>query len=221
MRKFHLPFGIGKRVDLYSTDISKEEYKELMSYARAKNVKLEGFKRFSGKVSLIKEMIDDVTTIAADFPMIVNAKKCLVLSLDDSQPDADFATTIEHYIYINAKIFNNAEYLQNEYMMAEKEGEFVKGTNYRSVIRHELGHVVANMYKLNPMEIAKDLFPGKTQAEILEYIHDNLSLYASDYVDGREFISEYFSAYYSNVDIPFATEYINKCKELAKEREDV
>lgn len=40
--KFHLPFGIGVSGNS-SLRITKNEYQELMSYARERNVKLEGF----------------------------------------------------------------------------------------------------------------------------------------------------------------------------------
>lgn len=96
-------------------------------------------------------------------------------------------------------------------------GKFVKGTDYRSVIRHEIGHVIANMYHIDSFFIARKVFPEKTDFQIIEYIHDNLSVYASGYKDGREFISECFSAYYSNIDIWFAKEYVKLCKEFVKE----
>lgn len=88
--------------------------------------------------------------------------------------------------------------------MTAQRGHFVKDTTYRSIIRHELGHVVSNMYKLNPMEIAQLVLPGLSNTDIIKYVKENLSLYAADYSDGREFISECFSAYYSGVDNDFA-----------------
>lgn len=214
--KFHLPFGIGaKRESLLC--ISKSEYQDLMSYARDRNVKLEGFKRFTGDISLIKEFVDDVVTVAEDFPRILTDRKCLVVRLDEYSPDDDFATTDRHLISINAKIFNNKEYLRDEYSMLAEMGKFVRGTDYRSVARHELGHVVANIYRIDPMKIAKDILCNRSDFEVLEYIHDNVSMYAGDYEDGREIISECFSAFYGKRDIPFVKEYINKCKEVVKE----
>ncbi|MBP3568159.1 MAG: hypothetical protein J6K04_03235 [Lachnospiraceae bacterium] len=65
--KFHLPFGI-RPSDKYFSCISKEEYQELMRYATERGVRLEGFKRFSGEVPLIKELIEDVVNVAKDFP---------------------------------------------------------------------------------------------------------------------------------------------------------
>lgn len=217
MRLFRLPFGIGKPFQSYSTYITKDEYRELMEYARRHNVKLENFKRFSGDISLIKEIIDDTAVIAKDFPELLTARKSVVIRLDETSPIDDFATTDRHLISINAKIFNDRNYLEKEYELLAQMGKFVKGTSYRSVIRHELGHVVANIYKLDPMEIAKSIFPQKSEFKILEYVHDNISQYAADYEDGTEFISECFSAYYGNTKIPFVVKYVKRCKELIKE----
>lgn len=217
MKLFHLPFGIRKSNYTYSAYITQDEYRNLMDYAREHHVKLENFKRFSGDINLIKELIDDIAIVAEDFPKILTVRKSVVIRLDEHSPLEDFATTDYHLISINSKLFNDKLYLEEEYELLTRIGKFVKNTNYRSIIRHELGHVVANIYRLNPLMIARSIFPDKTNEEILQFIKSTLSLYAADYKDGREFISEYFSAYYSQADVPFAAKYINKCKELAKE----
>ena len=217
MKLFHLPFGIRRSNYTYSAYITQDKYRNLMDYAREHHVKLENFKRFSGDINLIKELIDDIAIVAEDFPKILTVRKSVVIRLDEHSPLEDFATTDYHLISINSKLFNDRLYLEEEYELLTRIGKFVKNTNYRSIIRHELGHVVANIYRLNPLMIARSIFPDKTNEEILQFIKSTLSLYAADYKDGREFISEYFSAYYSQADVPFAAKYINKCKELAKE----
>lgn len=220
MIKLRMPFGIGKHNDTYSTYISKKEYVELMNYAKRRGVKLEGFKRFSGNISVIKEIIDDIQIISGDFPHVLDLRKSVVVSNDDTSYDDDFATTIGHVIYINAHIFNNLDYLKDEYDIVAKRGHFVRGTTYRSIIRHELGHVVANMYGIDPMAIARIVLPGMSDLEIIKYVKDTLSLYAADYSDGREFISESFSAYYSGIDNEFAKEFVLQCMKLVKEECD-
>ena len=214
--KFHIPFGIRTSAKYFSC-ISREEYQEIMAYAAGRGVRLEGFKRYSGDISIIKELIDDICVIAKDFPKILQGRKSVIVRLDENSPEDDFATTDRHLVSINAKIFNDKEYLGKEYQMLSDMGKFVKETTYRSIIRHELGHVVANFYRIVPMDIAKKVLPEKEVVDIIKYVKQNLSLYAADYADGREFISECFSAYYSGVDNYFAKEYINLCKEIAKE----
>lgn len=218
MMKFRMAFG-GASYGKYSTCISVEEYKELMKYASEKNVKLEEFKKFSGDIEIIKEAIDDIVLIARDFPKILKQRKSVVLRFDEHLSAKDFATTNKHLVSINGEIFNNSEYLQSEYSMLANKGFFVKGTTYRSIIRHEIGHVVANIYGLNSMDIAKEVLQTDNETDIYDFVMNNLSLYAVEYDKGIEFISECFSAYYSDVDNLFVKEYLNKCKELAKEVE--
>lgn len=127
-----------------------------------------------------------------------------MMRFDENISEKDFATTNRHLISINGNIFNNKDYLEREYQMMTDMGTFVKETSYRSVIRHEVGHVVANIYGLNPMNIAMQVLQMNTENDVLEYVMNNLSLYAAEYEDGREIISESFSAYYNGVDNLFA-----------------
>ena len=216
---FRMAYGFGSR-GKYSSCISKEEYQELMKYARERNIKLEGFKKYAGDIHLIKEMLDDIVIVAKDFPKILEGRKSLVVRLDENLLESDFATTNRHLISINARIFNNREYLEKEYQLLADIGMFVEGTNYRSIIRHELGHVVAYTYRIDTIRIAKQILNQDNIDKIYEYIMNNLSLYAAEYEHGVEFISESFSAYYSNIDNFFAKEYLNMCKDYAKEGND-
>lgn len=216
MLKFRMAFG-GASYGKYSKCISKDEYNELMRYASERNIKLEGFKKFSGDIKLIKEAIDDIVEIAKDFPKILTERRSIVLRFDEHLSASDFATTNRHLISINGDIFNNSDYLKREYGLLSEKGFFVKATNYRSVVRHEVGHVVSNVYHLDPIKIAKEVLDMDNKDDIYDFVMNNLSLYAVEYDNGIEFISECFSAYYSGVDNLFAKEYVNKCRESVKE----
>ena len=194
--------------------ISKDKYRELSDYAKEKNVKISNFKRYTGDINIIKTALDDIASIALDFPRILEGRRKLELNLDFYSSDDVFATTVHHIIYINASLYSSEEYLSSEYDLAVQQGKFVKNTNYRSIIRHETGHVVANIYKINPMQVAKSILGLEYDYEVLNYIKNELSLYAADFPDGREFISESFSGYYSNVDNNFARLFVGKCKML-------
>ena len=216
MIRFRMAFGGASR-GKYSMCISAKEYKEVMAYASKRGVKLENFKKYAGDIRIIKDAIDDIAEIGKDFPKILIQRKSVVLRFDEYLSDKDLATTNKHMISINGNVFNNSDYLKSEYRMLADKGFFVKGTTYRSIIRHEIGHVVANIYGLNPMCIAKNILEIDKEEDIYKYVMNNLSLYAVEYDKGIEFISECFSAYYSDVDNWFAKEYVNKCKELIKE----
>lgn len=192
----------------YGEPISNEEYKDLVSYATKNSIRLSGFKHFVGDINIIKQVIDDILPIAKDFPLILAGRKGVILELDYSM-GTDFATAMYgHIIMLNGAYFSNIEILSVEYDNAVKENRFVKGTNWRSIIRHELGHIVANKYGIKPMQIAKNVLKTNSELKVLEQLADELSLYSVEYEDGREIISEAFSGYYSNANNDFANEYV-------------
>lgn len=195
--------------------ISKEEYRELSSYARESGVVLEGFKRFDGDINIIKQAIDDANEIAEKFPEIKNGRKKLTISLDEYMNPDDFAITNGHIIRINADAFRDAEVLRAEYEKLEKERWFVKGTDYHSIIKHETGHVVANLYGIDGLEIAKKLTGINSTTELMMYLENNLSLYASEYEDGSEIISEVFAdAFGTDNPSEFSLRFMDECAKI-------
>lgn len=86
-----------------------------------------------------------------------------------------------------------------------EQNRFVKGTDYRSIIRHELGHVVGKLYFISPIKTAQkvlDMIPK----EVIKYVKNNLSTYSAEQEKGLEIISEAFSAIYSDVNKWFCIE---------------
>ena len=200
--------GFKALVKKYGEPISKEEYKDLFLYAQERNIKLSEFKHFVGDTGIIKQVIDDILPIAKDFPLIIEGRKGIVLELDYSM-GTDFATAMfGHIIHLNGAYFSNLEMLITEYDNAVSENRFVQGTTWRSIIRHELGHIVANKYNIKPMQVAKILLETNSNLRVLEILADELSLYSTEYPDGREIISEAFSGYYSNADNEFAKKFV-------------
>lgn len=105
-----------------------------------------------------------------------------------------------------------------KYESLSKEGWFVKGTDYRSIVKHETGHVVANIYGINGMEIAMDI-TGNSRKEVMRYISSNLSEYAGAFKDGSEIISEVFSDVFGS-DNPseFSLRFIEECDKIREKR---
>ena len=199
--------------------ITKEQYKELSGYAKDKGISLEGFKRFDGDIQVIKQAIDDVDEIAKRFPEIKSGKKKITISLDEYMSADDFAVTKGHIIHINADAFRNADDLAKEYVSLSKDGWFVKGTNYRSIIKHETGHVVANLYGINGLDIAKRITGINSNIELMAYLENNLSLYASEYEDGSEIISEVFSDVFGTGNpSEFSLRFMDECDKMKEKR---
>lgn len=169
-----------------------------MKYAREKGVRLSGFKQFDGNIQTVKELVDDVDAIAADFPLIKEGKKPVTILLDESIDSNDFAVTRNHVICINANAFRDTGKLAEEYQKLVDGGWFVKGTDYRSIIRHETGHVIANKYGLDGLETVKTVADVTSNDAAICVARKKLSEYAAFYSDGREIISEAFSGAYSS-----------------------
>lgn len=178
--------------------ISTTQFKEVMKYARDKGVRLSGFKQFDGNIQTVKELVDDVDAIAADFPLIKEGKKPVTILLDESIDSNDFAVTRNHVICINANAFRDTGKLSEEYQKLVDDGWFVKGTDYRSIIRHETGHVIANKYGLDGLETVKTVAGVTSNDAAICVARKELSEYAAFYSDGTEIISEVFSGAYSS-----------------------
>lgn len=178
--------------------ISTTQFKEVMKYAREKGVRLSGFKQFDGNIQTVKELVDDVDAIAADFPLIKEGKKPVTILLDESIDSNDFAVTRNHVICINANAFRDTGKLSEEYQKLVDDGWFVKGTDYRSIIRHETGHVIANKYGLDGLETVKTVAGVTSNDAAICVARKELSEYAAFYSDGTEIISEVFSGAYSS-----------------------
>jgi len=188
--------------------ISPEQFKEVMRYAREKDVRISGFKQFDGDIQTVKDLVDDVEGIAKDYPLIREGKKPVTIHLDEWIDSNDFAVTRNHVICINANAYRDTVKLAEEYQKLVDAGWFVKGTDYRSIIRHEIGHVIEYKYELDGLEAVKKITETKSNMEALNIVKKELSEYAA-LVD-REIVSESFSgAYSSGEKNEFALQVIN------------
>lgn len=198
--------------------ITHEEYKDIMEYARSKRIDLSGFKRYDGSSEIIRRLLDDADFVASKYPEIKSGKKHLTIALDDTMEDYDFAITRGHIVSINANAFRNEEILNEEYSKLEKEGWFVKGTDYHSIIMHEIGHVVSNSKGIDGLKVATKI-TGLGRKETMQYIGENLSEYAGEFKDGSEIISEVFSDFFGSKNpSSFSLKFIEECGKVKEKR---
>ena len=108
--------------------------------------------------------------------------------------------------------------LEIEYDKLANEGWFVKGTDYNSIIYHEIGHAVTNVYGLSPMKIAKEVTGLNSNQSVVNFVLNNLSEYSSKDLKGREIISEVFSSVYSKTNNQFALKYFEECVKIILKR---
>lgn len=198
--------------------ISNESYKSIMSYARSKDIELSGFKQYDGKIETIMQLVDDADSVLKLYPELKKGKNKVVFELDELMDSEDFAKTVGHIIHINANAFRNADMLNEEYMKAVKDKWFAQGTDYHAIVKHEIGHVVANKYNINGLEIAEKI-TGKKGAYLSEFLEKNLSRYSASYEDGREIISECFASVYGgNTKNEFALKFVEECGKIIPQK---
>ena len=207
----------GKTWSKTGKKISQEEYESLVRYADDRGIKLVSFQNFDGDIDLIYEMIENADVVLKDFPKVADGKRKLQIHNSFNMNDDDFAMTLGDKIYINNFAFRDKTLLAAEYDKLVKERWFVEGSDYRSIIHHELGHVVAKAYGLSPINIAKDM-TGLSHKEILKYVEHNLSEYSAKDLKGLEIISEVFSGIYSGTSNNFALKYYAECVKIILKR---
>lgn len=198
--------------------ITEKEYNDLMKHANKKDIKLVSFQNFDGDVQLIHEMLDDAEVIINDFPELREGKYKLQIHNSFNMADADFAETKgRNKVYINNYAFRDRKLLAEEYDRLVKEKWFVAETDYRSIIRHELGHVIESVYGLSSKNISKNILNASTET-VLDYVTQNLSEYSGSRDDCKEIISEVFSGIYSKTDNKFALKFYNECVKIISRR---
>lgn len=200
------------------TKITEQQYEDLMSHAKEKGIKLVSFQNFDGDVDLIHDMIDNAENVIKDYPMLAIGKNQLQIHNSFGMADDDFAQTVGNKIFINNFAYRDRKLLEQEYEKLVKEGWFVKGTNYNSIIHHELGHAVANVYGLSPMKIAKRVTGLSKDSLVIDFVEKNLSEYSAKLLNGREIIAEVFSSVYSKTNNQFALNYFDECAKIIAKR---
>ena len=141
----------------------------------------------------------------------------LTLSLSRTMDAEDFAITSGRIITLNANAYRDVGVLQEEYQKLVNEGWFVKGTDYRAIIHHEFGHVVANVYKIDSLKIACEI-TGMDELATLQVVKKNLSEYAAGFEDGSEIISEVFADMSSNTPSEFSRNFYDKVIQMIRGR---
>ena len=133
--------------------IPKAEYAKMRTLAETNGIALSGVKNFDGSAEVVQEIIKTLVSLQKIFPAVRDERYKLTLSMNSSMGAQDFAITRGKIIKLNAAAYRDINLLAKEYQKDVADGWFVKGTSWRSIIHHEFGHVVANMYKLDPLKL--------------------------------------------------------------------
>lgn len=199
-------------------NLSAEEIKYWTNYAKSKNVEFAGLRQFEGETTTLKNLVDEASKMVEKYPKINEGKHRLILEFNSRMNSDDFAITNKRVIWLNADAFKDIEKLASEYNKKMIEGWFVNGTDYKSILIHEIGHVVENVYNIDGLSIAKKTTGISNNDELMDYLLKNLSEYSSLFPNGEEIISECFSSVYnSNEKNTFALNFVEKCDNLIKD----
>lgn len=173
------------------------------AFSKGVNININTFKRFEGSEQTLVEVIDSVSSVCKDFPLLSDLKKGLVLSNGYLENDT-FAQVKGRTLYINNNAFRNRNALEKEYQKCVSEGLFPAGTTAKGIGFHESGHLVRNLYKLSLNELTEDVDP----------LH--ISLYA--YKNKSECVAESFNACYSGLDNSDALTVVQRCRKIINDR---
>ena len=177
--------------------INQKSLNEILEFAQSKDVQIGspnnptgGFERYRGSLKILKEMIEEVST-QQESKLFVdsNARKpalyydyVLGYDGDRSKVDVDaFAETSGRTITLNKFMFDDSKYLVKKYSDAVKENLFVKGTNYKNIIAHEVGHIINKSDKSLYIRVVASLeeIANKQNIPFNEFIQKNISIYAT------------------------------------------
>ena len=200
--------------------LTKDEYNALKELATAHGISFIGVKQFDGSAETVTEFIDTLGSLLIQFPKATDKRHKLELELSAKMDAEDFAITKNRTITLNANAYRDIKILQEEYKKSVNDGWFVKGTDYHAIIHHEFGHVVAEIYKIDPLKIACEI-TGLNEIETLKFIQKNLSKYAGSVKDGSEIIAEVFADMSTDNPSEFSRKFYSKVLEMIKNGEDV
>lgn len=204
-----------KMADITSNDwsetrprvIDKETKKEIIEYAKSKNVNIVDLSEFDGDPELLKEIVDTLSK----WEEILPTKKGITL-----RPSAlainDFGMARGRTIYIQNLALRDREIaLQN---INGDKGYFAS-TNVCDIAAHEYGHVFSKEKGINTIEISKEAYYNinaivPTEKELFDYFNKNVSYYSSS-LGKSELLAEIFAKHNCNAD-KYTTEIINLLK---------
>lgn len=180
----------------YGKPISEAAYKKMVEYGAKHGVEIEkSFSKYDGNVRSITEIIKNIEAIAKNYPLI--KEKGVKLGVSFTMDDNDYAKTIGNRIIINGNAYRNIKLLEKDYAMSEAEKWFVKGTTYKDIANHEMGHVYANIMGISGLKVAKEYYKTINPNIITARVYDEVSLYAAKYKGCTELLSETFASVYS------------------------
>lgn len=202
--------------------ITLEEFKSIRKYANDRGIGIAGIKNGYVNINAVKDVIDVAAALLEEYDLQSVLGKQLILDFSQVLENNVFSETydsVHNRIFFNELAYYDPNILAKEYnSLIEKKGWFVKGTSYRDLVYHEFGHLVADIYDLDSISIAKSISGKQTDEELFDYLKSALSTYSADRKDGAEIIAECFAAVYGGTNNSFALKFLEACDKIINEK---
>ncbi len=158
--------------------LTKAEKSQLIQYADGRGVVIPDLKQFDGDPELLKAEVDTLAKMQTELPL----GKKIVMSVSQSLPDAEFASTAETHITVNAKALRNREITERNIVLG---AQFASST-VEDIVVHEYGHIIVTAKGNKGLEIAEKAYYnvfGKKAGfdELLDFLYENVSPYSSTF----------------------------------------
>ncbi len=163
-----------------------------------------GFDGYCGSEKVLDELVQDLASIKNDILPKTKVKD-IVLKYEDLKNTDDFAVTRGKTIVLNKRIYDDSAFLAKKYSEAVDEKLFVKGTDYRVIPFHEVGHVISkrqpNIVRLTEKEVLK--FAMDDRMNLNQFVSTHISNYALVYYKNSkvELLPELISGSHSKDEI--------------------
>lgn len=205
-----------------ATKHSPESIRSLEDYAKSRGIRLVNAGKFDGESSLLKEQID----VVADYRDEFNVKRKLKIEIADRLPANALGEVNENGDVI--RLWSPAlrsRKATNDYLTADNK---LSASDVRGIAAHEMGHVISKAKGEKGLYFAQRAYYNVhgtevDQVGILDYLTENVSLYASEKKDsslakGRkvafdEITPEIFGKHTTSPDA-FTTEFVRLAKEM-------
>ncbi len=216
-----LPKGFKERRSI-GEKISEKDLNTFVEKADMIGVKLHitnksdfgGFEDYRGDVKVLFEALEHIknnqpllTKVTGDDKITLKYK--YIFDGSGKIDTGTFASSEGRTITLNKFMYDDSAWLAREYEKEVEKGRFVKGTTYKNIIDHELGHIIGKT-KRNLYE--KTAIVCKKRARLYY-------MYESEYI--IEFISKYATAndkeLFAEINSLLNSEFPDEAEEIFKE----
>jgi len=175
--------------------VSKEEKQQISEYAESKGIHIHDISKFDGDSKILKSEIDVLSKLKNEYSISKN----ITVTVSGNLSDDDFAIRTNSTITFNAKALRDRSITE----INIKSGGNFASTKVEDIAAHEFGHIIASIKGNKGVEITQQAYyniynKSISIDEALEYLENNISLYATTYTGNKKDI-RFHTKFYSEI----------------------